>query len=562
MRRRRRPRWAAKVTIATAALAFGYDWLHAELSAETRTKLRRAIVEKGLNAALDPAAKHNGWQKADNNWNQVCFGGLILGALAVGDEEPEIAGKMLTLARSRIASGLKMYAPDGAYPEGPAYWSYGTSYSALTVAALETAIGTDWGISASPGFLASASFVLQATGPSGRWFNYADTVETGSFEPILFWFARRLGNPWLIESQRADLTGFSAKSARSDGLGEAARFLPFAAIWWPIGETNKGAPLPLRWRGDGPNPVAVFRSAWGDPQAFYLGIKGGAANLSHAHMDAGSFVLEANGVRWARDLGRQEYNSLESKGVDLWNRKQDSQRWQVFRLNNRSHNTLTIDGQLHRVNGDARIISFSDTATNPFAIMDLTPVFSGQAGQVRRGFRVQPEGAVLVQDELTGLKPAAALTWTMATAAEVAIEDNGRRAILRESGQTCEVRLLEPTPADARLKVIAADPPVDGFNAANPGRRLLLVESVAPSNGAMTLAVWIIAPDAQTKKAPTKFAPLSQWGTAAGTVAPTTYDVRALGAIGDGVMRESPEPVVRTPAMIGRTATQSTSSSR
>lgn len=59
-------------------------------------------------------------------------------------------------------------------------------------------------------------------------------------------------------------------------------------------------------------------------------------------MDAGSFVYEKNGVRWAMDLGMQNYFSLESKGVDLWNQSQEGQRWDVFRLNNMAHNTLTI----------------------------------------------------------------------------------------------------------------------------------------------------------------------------------------------------------------------------
>ena len=35
-------------------------------------------------------------------------------------------------------------------------------------------------------------------------------------------------------------------------------------------------------------------------------------------MDAGSFVFELNGVRWAIDPGVQDYNALEQAGFDLW----------------------------------------------------------------------------------------------------------------------------------------------------------------------------------------------------------------------------------------------------
>src|SRR5690606_11663090 len=100
------------------------------------------------------------------------------------------------------------------------------------------------------------------------------------------------------------------------------------------------------------------------------------------------------------DLGAQSYESLESKGIDLWNRAQDSQRWQVYRLNSDSHNTLTIGGRPHRVDGNARIVAFSADEAEPYAIVDLTPVFGGEAQRVRRGFRWLPGRRVLIQDEL------------------------------------------------------------------------------------------------------------------------------------------------------------------
>jgi hypothetical protein len=225
-------------------------------------------------------------------------------------------------------------------------------------------------------------------------------------------------------------------------------------------------------------------------------------------MDAGSFVLECDGVRWARDLGSQDYESLESKGVDLWNRRQDSQRWQVYRLNNRSHNTLTIDGQLHRVDGEARIAGFSDAAGNPCAIVDLTPVFAGQAARVRRGFRVRQDREVLVQDELSGLKPGADVRWAMATGTEITIAEDGALATLRECARCLEVRVLAPT--TAKLAVLVADLPDDGFNAPNPGRRLLVIHAGAPGNGALTIAVWLNSGYAALGAAPL-IEPLERW---------------------------------------------------
>ena len=470
----------------TAALALGYDWLHDALRPEARAIIRQAIVEKGLRPGLDPAAPHNGWQARENNWNQVCFGGLTLGALAVADEEPALARQLLARARAGIVHGLAPYAPDGVYPEGPGYWSYGTSYQVLMIAALQSALATDWGLAASPGFLESAAAFLQTTGPTGLLFNFADCREQGGLQPALFWFARRLRDPSLLPAQERALDALLARVEDGSG-GETSRFLPLAAIWWPevrAAVTHR----PRFWMGRGPNPIAVFRGSWTDPGALYLALKGGSADLNHAHMDAGTFVLEAEGVRWARDLGMQDYESLEAKGIDLWNRRQDSQRWQVFRLNNHSHNTLTIDGQLHRVDGAARIVAFSDAETSPFAVVDLSAVFTGQARRVLRGFRLLGDRTVLVQDELGGLKPGASVRWAMLTGADVVVD--GGRATLRENGRMLVARLLTPAGGFA---LVAAETPPASFDAPNPGKRILTATASAPEDGQLRIAVLLTA---------------------------------------------------------------------
>ncbi len=46
-------------------------------------------------------------------------------------------------------------------------------------------------------------------------------------------------------------------------------------------------------------------------------------------MDVGSFVMEANGVRWASDPGMQNYESLESKGMNILE-DADAQRWTII----------------------------------------------------------------------------------------------------------------------------------------------------------------------------------------------------------------------------------------
>ena len=68
----------------TAALAVGYDWLFDVLPADEKAAVRNAILNKSL--TLDVSKE--GWVRGGNNWNQVCHGGLTMGALAIADEEP------------------------------------------------------------------------------------------------------------------------------------------------------------------------------------------------------------------------------------------------------------------------------------------------------------------------------------------------------------------------------------------------------------------------------------------------------------------------------------------
>lgn len=460
----------------TTALAIGYDWLYHDLDPRAREAIREGIIRLGLRPGVEAIRKKAWWTRHDNNWNQVCLGGLTMAALAVADDAPELARELLQAARTHIPNGLSVYAPDGVYPEGPGYWSYGTIYQCIMIDALRSALGTSWELETSPGFLQSAHAQLHLSGPTGRFFNFADGGEGPNLQVPLFWFARELNEPALLHSQRAILANKLQKPKW--------RWLDvLSALWWPGGLSEFPPPdLPLAWKAEGPNPVASFRSSWTDPHALYLACKGGRADLSHAHMDAGSFVLEADGVRWAVDLGMQNYHDLESKGIRLWDKGQNGNRWDVFRLNNRSHNTLTIDDQLHRVNGAAHF-SYFDAGTQT-AELDLTPVFLGQAERVSRRFVVSGRN-VTITDRLEGLLPDAQVRWTLATRA--AVEINHRQAILRQDGKSLQILLQE---ADGGvLRAIPADPPADGFNAPNPNTTLLILDTTAPASGDLRIKV-------------------------------------------------------------------------
>jgi aspartate/glutamate racemase len=58
---------------------------------------------------------------------------------------------------------------------------------------------------------------------------------------------------------------------------------------------------------------------------------------------------------------------------------------------------------------------------------------------------------------------------------------------LKQDGKALQARLLSP--AGAKFSVIPANPPDDGFNAANPNTRILVVNITAPASGQVQLDV-------------------------------------------------------------------------
>lgn len=482
----------------TAALAIGYDWLFSDLSAASRQTIRRAILEKGL----QPSLKNKGWARGHNNWNQVCNGGITLGALAIMEDEPELAKELVHRAINGVQVVMKEYEPDGAYPEGPGYWVYGTSYNVILLAALESVLGTDFNLSQASGFARSAAYYLHVTGPTGWYFNYPDSGSRGDLLPAVFWFAQRYDQPSLAWRQHQLLKDVS--EGNPSALVQS-RFSPLILPWY---DSKQATPEDLCWRGRGSNSVATFRSSWTDPGAMYLAIKGGSPGVSHGHMDVGSFVLDAEGVRWVVDLGPESYHKIESRGMDLWGRSQDAQRWRISRYNNLSHSTLAVNGQHQRVNGNAPIIRFSDDESFPHVVFDMSSVYSGQLAQALRGASLLPTGQVIIQDELKATNQPSMVRWAMVTPAEVSIEGKSN-ALLKKDGKT--IRLTMLTDEEIQLKTYSTEPKAD-YDAPNPGTCLIGFEvSLSPGQAVRTAVV--MSPSSVQTKPAIDLKPLLKWSS-------------------------------------------------
>ena len=438
----------------TLALAIGYDWLYGQLQPDTRHIVEKAIAEKAF--APSKVKKYTWFYNSKNNWNSVCNSGLVHGALAIYETMPEEAQTIIKKCMQTNPKAMSGYAPDGGYPEGFGYWGYGTSFQALLIAALESALGSDGGLSKAPGFLESARFMEFMTAPSGSCFSFSDSPVRAYANMIMYWFARKQQDPSLLWVERQFLEGENLR------FGED-RLLPILMIYGAQFDlTGLQPPSSLTWFSRGDTPVYIHRSGWTSPEDTYLGVKGGTASTSHAHMDAGSFVYECGGARWSTDLGVQEYYPLESKGVDLWNLNQNSQRWQVFRLGSSAHSTLTLDGANHNVKGFADLAPLKKQAG---VKVDLTSTLGEKIEKALRTFTLKGLHTLEVTDEVKNGAEPTVLRWTMCTPATPTVKGN-RMILLAQNGKQLALRVSSPR--KVTLKTWKNDP-VHDYDEPNPG---------------------------------------------------------------------------------------------
>jgi len=486
------PDWRPDHFLDTAGLSLtaglGYDWLYDLLTPAQRDKVADSLIGKGLKPGLDAYRHNHYWTERVFNWNNVCNSGLIVGSLAVAERAPELAGELLCNAIACLPKAIATYDPDGAWPEGVGYWRYATSYTVYGLAALDTALGRDFGLSHSDGLAETACFQAYLTGPTGKVFNFADCrgAEPGP-TPFIYWLARRYGRP--------EYAAIETERLRNDPAE------PQDVIWyWRPDEQKPFAPALDKFFG-GMAEMAVMRSSWHDPQALFAVLKAGNNQAGHAQLDLGTFILDALGLRWATDLGADSY-SLPGYFDKHHN---GGRRWSYYRCASAGHNVAILD----RANQDAwalaRITRFFSQPERAFAVADLSYAYRDHAASVRRGLAlIDGRRRVLVQDELDLARPCE-VAWGMVTEAD--IEIGGRKAVLRQDGKTLRAEVL--CPAGARFAAESAEqrPP----QAENKGVRRLMIR-LPGSSGKVTVAVLLAPewPDGKQARTP-RPKPLDQW---------------------------------------------------
>ncbi len=491
------PNWNPSHFLDTAemthACAIGYDWFYHYWDATRRTTIRTAIINKGLTPGLSQFTSNAGWSQSDgNNWNQVCTGGLSMGALVVGTESEALVENILNRSINSTRPCWKHFTTDnGAWYEGPGYWGYTTEYGMRMLAGLEWVLGSDFGISNTQNVSEAGYGPMNSLGTSNVIFNYADAGAGGGTRGAQFqWMARRYG------------------IAAYDGWENTGSGSALSALWWNdhagVTVANNGSAPDMAFHGDAgtafqPQEMVTMRGKWADSRATFVGTKGGQMGADHGNLDAGTFVLDALGKRWFHDLGGDNYaltnyfnGTPNASGVD---------RWDYYRMRPEGQNTLAInpDGTAGMVlNAVAPLTAYQSEpgGSGSFSIHDLTPVYSGMS-KVWRGVRMMgARDEVLVQDEIQAAT--GKTVWWFAhythPTTSVVIDPDGTSAMLTQGAERLWCKILSSGGTFQIMDAVplpgSANPVTTPAQNANTGHKKLAINLTNVTN--TTLAVWFV----------------------------------------------------------------------
>lgn len=119
-------------------------------------KIELAALSKGLLAGFVQYTlpKPAWWYLTTTNWNLVCNGGLLVGALAFASAPVAInvtnhtstnasalSDAVFKFASSGLPIAFGAYGPSGAWSEGTTYWGYGTKYALAAVGSVRSTLG-------------------------------------------------------------------------------------------------------------------------------------------------------------------------------------------------------------------------------------------------------------------------------------------------------------------------------------------------------------------------------------------------------------------------------------
>ena len=440
----------------TMAAAIAYDWLYNVLTLEERKLLHSRIVNYGLATSYT-----DDYIDTAGNWNQVCAAGMVAGALAVYEKDKQASYDIIERnVKSNIKMAKAIYYPDGNYSEGYSYWRYGTGFETIMIGMLEEIFGHSANLDATPGFDKTAEYMLFMDGITGS-FGYADGGSTGhAAKTAMWWFAKHANDMSIVSNE---LRLLRDPVLYRDGSESRVLFsLPTLVNKMDVDYNVTIQHDKDLWYGRGDQPIVMVHTGWNwDETDHYLGIKAGVPSDGHDHMDVGSFVYEALGQRWSTDLGKYNYANMENefRAAGGAGAGQTSLRWDVLKLNNYGHSTISInafDGSFQkRYASDHCFYHFSpitsviNSSDELGAVIDMSGPLLGQVASATRTIKLVNDRDLVIIDVLQAKDDLdAPVLWHMITPASVEVKPDYE--ILTNGGKTMYLSTTPSIPLEIK----------------------------------------------------------------------------------------------------------------
>ncbi len=479
------PDWHPNHHLDTAEMQFavglGYDWLYDYMTEEQREIIREGIVNLGLMQTMDDYTinpnRDRGYPwsttKEPDNWNIVCNGGAMVAALAIADEEEELCATVFDYGMDHMQRAALFYGPDGAWYEGTGYWEYTTDYYMNLMASLDSIYGDTFGYMDVPGMRETCDYINAMT-TSHRMFNFHNAAEPEISSANVFFIANYFDNESLSALRYNQMIESNKQGSIRD------------LIWYDYKNPGSVENLPLDYYFRD-TEVTSMRSSWTDNSSIYTGLHAGTVNVKHGHMDAGEFIIDAYGTRFAMELGAESYNIEDSA-------------WNLYRNRAEGHNVLVINPSTdggQSLLGATKIDKYESGDGCAYSVTDLTSAYQDQAKSVKRGVKLtNNRSMIIVQDEFE-LNAPSEVYWFMHTPCDVEIAEDGKSAIVKGDSRDMHVYLLEDV--DGKFEVMDALPlpssPVNEEQSTNKGIRKLTFHMENVKDETLAIGFTFDAPD-------------------------------------------------------------------
>ncbi len=428
-------------------IACFYDWAYNGLSEAERLEIIEIVKRQAIwqhVRAYDGAIKEADIAGGSTNRAMLanaCAAGV---ALAFADEIPEVSEFLFKGALKYGRIPVEAFGTDGGFPEGPSYWGLASEFMVYFAAQCETAFVEGYEMPAdlawyyeTPMIRYMGDYWLYTSGPE-KMFNFGDGGEDLALDPSIYWLANKF--------ERPDYTWMLNERIRRSGSDVDYPY--FAILYYDADaqESMDGVALDKTFNAKDDAQAATFRSSWSDDNALYAAMQGGANNAGHMHNSLGTFVIDANGERFVRTIGRANYSALYS-GYMYYVQRAEGQ------------NTLVVNpGEGFEQPKDARasFVRHEEAENEAFSILDMTKSSLDFVSAKRGMYMTKDRQSVVLQDEVKMKKPSE-LWWFAHTDGDILLSADKKSALLTVGKERMYVAITQG-PVDATFQIMQARP--------------------------------------------------------------------------------------------------------